>query len=91
MKVFGLLAVAVVCAIAGFAADRFDYELCHRGIPIAWVAVGLPIAGLAAGFASFMLRRRGWSGVANILVAIANVNLLFRAAMVIAGAGYLSC
>ena len=91
MKVFGLLAVAVLCAIAGFAADRFDYELCHRGIPIAWLAIGLPAVGLATGFASFMLRRRGPAGVANIIVAIANVNLLFKAVMVIAGPGFLSC
>ncbi len=91
MKVFGLLAVAVVCAIAGFAAGRFDYELCHRGIPIAWVAIGLPIVGLAAGPASFMKRRRGWTSILNIAAAGASLYLLFRAVMVIAGAGYLSC
>jgi hypothetical protein len=38
-----------------------------------------------------MLRRRGPAGVANIIVAIANVNLLFKAVMVIAGPGFLSC
>jgi hypothetical protein len=91
LKVFGLLAVAVACAIAGFAAFRFDYELCHRGMPIAWLAVGLPIAGLVAGTMSFLLRRRGWVAVANILVAIANVNFLLRAVTVLTGPGYLTC
>ena len=91
MKLYGLLAVAIVCAIAGFAADRFDYELCHRGIPIAWVVAGLPLAGLVAGIASFLQRRRGWTGVANVLVAIANAYLVYRAVMAITGQGYLSC
>ena len=91
MKLYGLLAVAVVCAIAGFAADRFDYELCHRGIPIAWVVAGLPLAGLAAGAGSFLQRRRGWTVAANILAALVNVYLLYRAVLAIAGQGYLSC
>ena len=91
MKLYGLLAVAIVCAIAGFAADRFDYELCHRGLPIAWVVVGLPLVGLAAGIASFLQRRRGWTGAANILVALANMILIYRAVMAITGQGYLSC
>ena len=91
MKLYGLLAVAIVCAIAGFAADRFDYELCHRGIPIAWVVLGLPLVGLAAGIVSFLQRRRGWTGAANMLVAIANVMLIYRAVMAITGQGYLSC
>lgn len=91
MKSYGLLAVAIVCAIAGFAADRFDYELCHRGIPIAWVAFGLPVAGLAAGLASFMKRPRGLMSIVNIAVSGANLYFLIKAAMVIAGPGYLSC
>jgi hypothetical protein len=91
LKRFGLLAVAVVCAIAGFAAVRFDYELCHRGIPIAWVAIGLPIAGLVAGVISFIQRHRSWTGLANIVAAIANAALLVEVVMVMQGAGYLSC
>ena len=91
MKLYGLLAVAIVCAIAGFAADRFDYELCHRGLPIAWVVAALPLMGLAAGIVSFFQRRRGWMGAANMLVAMANVMLIYRAVMAITGQGYLSC
>ena len=91
MKVFGLLAAAVVCAIAGFAVERFDYELCHRGIPIAWVAAGVPIAGLIAGLVAFMRRPRG--GVSYVIILASGVNLfyLIKAVTAIVGRGYLSC
>jgi hypothetical protein len=91
LKHYGLLAVAVACAIAGFVAVRFDYELCHRGLPIAWLALGLPAVGLVAGVTSFVLRHRGMNGVANVLVAIANLDLLFTAVTVMTGPGYLAC
>ena len=86
-----MLAVAIACAIAAFAAVRFDYELCHRGIPIAWVALGLPVAGLAASVVSLMQSTRSWTGVANVVAVIANVILLVEVASVMTGPGYLAC
>jgi hypothetical protein len=86
-----MLAVAVACAIAAYVAVRFDYELCHRGIPIAWVALGLPVAGLVAGLVSLIESARSWTGAANILVAIANVGLIVEVVAVMTGPGYLSC
>jgi len=86
-----MLAVAAACAMAAFAAVRFDYELCHRGIPIVWVALGLPVLGLAAGMVSAVQRPRSWTGAANAVIAIANVALLVEVATVMTGVGYLSC
>ena len=91
MKRFGLLAVALLFAIGSFAADRFGYELCHRGIPIAWVALGLPVLGLAAAFTSFLQRPRGWTSYANIAAAGANLFFLVVAVGEVMGRGFLSC
>jgi len=86
-----LLALAIACAMAGFAIDRFGHELCHRGLPLASLMIGTPIIGAVAGLAALLKRSRAW--VVAIKVAAIGVNAwqLASSLMVMAGVGIATC
>ena len=91
MKHAALLAVAALCALAGYATDRFGHELCHWGIPLVATALVAPAIGLAAGFASVAMRPPRWMFGLNTVAAGLNIYLAAQAIRVMAGVGYLTC
>ena len=87
----GLVVLAIVCAMASFAVDRFGHELCHRGLPLATLTLGTPIVGVLAGLAALFTRSRAW--VVAIKVAAVGVNgwQLASALIVVTGVGIAAC
>lgn len=86
-----LLALAILCAIASYAIDRFGHELCHQGLPLAVLAVGTPFVGMFAGVAALFHRLRIWLHTAQVAATAINAYQLFLALSVLKGVGYLSC
>lgn len=91
MKHAALFGVAALCAVAGYVTERFGHELCHQGVPLAATALGAPLAGLAAGFASVALGPPRWMFGVNTVVAGVNLFYLVKAVKVALGVGFLSC
>jgi hypothetical protein len=87
----GLLALALLCAIASFAIDRFGYELCHRGLPLASLTVGTPIVGAMTGFATLFKRSRAWVVAVKVAALAVNAWQLASALIVVAGIGIATC
>jgi len=86
-----LLALAIACAIASFAIDRFGYELCHRGLPLAGLTVGTPIVGAIAGLVALLKRSRAWVVAAKVAALAVNAWQLASALIVMAGIGIAAC
>ena len=86
-----LLLLAIACAMASFAIDRFGHELCHRGLPLASLTLGTPIVGVVAGVVALFTRSRAW--VVAIKIAAVGVNAwqLASALIVVAGVGIAAC
>ena len=91
MKHAALIGIAVLCAAAAWGADRFGHEICHRGIPLAALAMGAPAVGLASGFAAVAMRPPRWMFGMNTVFAALNIYFLTQAIRVAAGVGFLSC
>ena len=86
-----LLAAAILCAAAAYAIDRFGYELCHRGLPLALLAAGTPIAGALAGLAALSRRSRTWVMAIGMAAVAANVYYFGMAMHALMNVGFLSC
>jgi len=86
-----LLALAIACAIASFAIDRFGYELCHRGLPLAALTVGTPIVGAIAGLVTLFKRSRAWVVAVKVAALAVNAWQLASALIVMAGIGIAAC
>jgi hypothetical protein len=85
------LALAIACAIASFAIDRFGYELCHRGMPLASLTVGTPIVGVIAGLWALFKRSRAWVVAVKVAALALNAWQLASALIVVAGIGIAAC
>ena len=86
-----LLALAIACASASFAIDRFGYELCHRGLPLAGLTVGTPIVGATAGLVALLKRSRAWVVAVKVAALAVNAWQLASALIVMAGIGIAAC
>ncbi|HSW82632.1 MAG TPA: hypothetical protein VLH12_04115 [Usitatibacter sp.] len=86
-----LLALAIACAIASFAIDRFGYELCHRGLPLASLTVATPIVGAIAGLVAFFRRSRAWVIAIKVAALAVNGWQLASALIVLTGVGIATC
>jgi hypothetical protein len=86
-----LLALAIACASASFAIDRFGYELCHRGLPLAGLTVGTPIVGAIAGLVALLKRSRAWVVAVKVAALALNAWQLASALIVMAGIGIAAC
>jgi hypothetical protein len=86
-----LLALAIACAMASFAIDRFGYELCHRGLPLAALMIGTPILGVMAGLAALFKRSRAGFIVVKLLAVGMNAWQLASALIVATGVGIAAC
>ena len=85
------LALAVACAILGFVVERFGYELCHRGFPLATLVVAIPAVGAIAGLASLFRRSRLALAVLKVAALAVNSYHLVMAFIVLTGVGIISC
>jgi len=86
-----LLALAIVCAIASCGIDRFGYEACHRGLPLAALMIGTPLAGMLAAAAAFIKRSRAWLVAITLAAFAVNGVQLATAIVVMTGVGIASC
>ena len=86
-----LFAAAILCAIAAYAVDRFGHELCHRGLPLAPLAAGIPIVGAMAGLATLLRRSRAWAMAIALAAVAANAYYVTLALHTLTGIGFLSC
>jgi len=86
-----LLALAIACASASFAIDRFGYELCHRGMPLASLTVGTPLVGVIAGLVTLFKRSRAWVVAIKVAALALNAWQLASALIVVAGIGIAAC
>ena len=86
-----LLGLAILCAIASYGVERFGYELCHRGMPLAALTLGTPIVGTLAGVASLFSRARPWFTVAKIAWLVVNGYQLVLALVIVMGVGIAPC
>ena len=77
--------------MASVAIDRFGYELCHRGLPLASLMLGTPTVGAVAGLAALSKRSRAW--IVAIKAAAIGVNAwqLASALIVMFGIGIATC
>jgi hypothetical protein len=87
----GLVALAIACAMASLAIDRFGYELCHHGLPLAFLMVGTPIVGAIAGLAALFRRSRAWVVAIKVAALGANAWQLVSALIVATGIGIAAC
>jgi len=86
-----LLAVAALCVAASYALDRFGFEVCHRGLPLAALSIGFPLAGGACALWPVFHRKHAAIVAAAIVVLAANSWQLVTALLVLGGAGFVSC
>ena len=87
-----LLAACVLCEALSVGASWFNFEICHRGIPLVIPILALPIAGMIAGIASlFHPPRATWATATKLAATLANALQLAAGAMIVAGPGLVSC
>ncbi len=91
MRLAWPLALAIACAIASFAIDRFGHELCHRGLPLAALTVGTPIVGAIASLVALLRRSRVWIGAIKLVALGVNAWQLASALIVLTGIGIAAC
>jgi hypothetical protein len=88
---YWLLAAAIVCVAASYGIERFGFELCHQGLPLALLAIGTPVAGAITGLAALLHRPRVYILVIGLAAVAANAYYLARALHTLMGAGFASC
>jgi len=86
-----LIALAIACAFASFAIDRFGHELCHRGWPLASLTVGTPVVGAIASLVALFKRSRAWVVAVKVAALAVNAWQLVSALIVVAGIGIAAC
>ena len=86
-----LIAAAIAFAAAAYAVDRFGYELCHRGLPLALLALATPVIGAMAGLAALVWRSRAWTLAIALAAVAANAYYIALALHTAMGVGFLSC
>jgi hypothetical protein len=86
-----LVTVAALCALAGYATERFGYELCHHGVPLVATALAAPALGLAANALSVARRPPLSMFGLNTIIGGLNIYFVAHAIRIMAGVGYLSC
>ena len=86
-----LLALAILCALASHAIDRFGHELCHRGLPLAFLTLGTPGLGVVAGAAALFQRSRAWILAIKVTAVGVNAWQLVSAVIVATGVGIAAC
>lgn len=86
-----LLASSLVCIAASYGLERFSYELCHQGLPLAALTIGTPVLGVALGASSFFHTSPRWMAVAKGVSVLANGYQLLLALLLLGGVGIASC
>jgi len=86
-----LLAISILCALAGWGVDRFGHELCHRGVPLSVAMLAAPIAGSIASLASLRRGARAWMTALAMVALAVNAWYLWIAVAAMTGPGILSC
>ena len=86
-----LIELSAVCVALAYLVDRFGYELCHRGFPLAALVIALPIVGLLSAIASLFFRPHSAMVVVKILlIAFAGYQALV-AFILFTGVGIMPC
>jgi hypothetical protein len=75
-----------------FAIDRFGYELCHRGLPLASLTVGTPDRRCRSRVSWALFKRsRAWVVAVKVAALALNAWQLASALIVVAGIGIAAC
>jgi hypothetical protein len=86
-----LLAAAVICAVASYGVDRFGYEVCHRGLPLGFLMVALPAAGIACAIVAMLARRKRATVALGAAMMLVNGYYAVLALAALGTVGVMSC
>jgi hypothetical protein len=86
-----LLALAIACPVLAYLADRYSYELCHRGLPLAALLVSIPVVGAMAGLGSMFYRAPVSLLFVKLCVTAANACQVVIALLMLTGVGIAAC
>ena len=86
-----LLGLSVTCAVVSFLTERYSYEVCHRGLPLAAMTVTVPVAGAVAGALSIFSRSSLALVIGKVIVAGINSYQVVVALLLITGTGIVAC
>ena len=86
-----LIAGSMVLAIASWGVDRFGHELCHRGLPLGFLMVALPFAGVVCAVLAMLMRRSRWFVAIGAGAIMLNGYYAVIAVVVLTTVGVMSC
>ena len=86
-----LVELSAVCIALGYLVDRFGYELCHRGFPLAALIISLPIVALVSGLASLFFRPHAAMIAVKIVLIVAAGYQALVAFILFTGVGIMPC
>jgi hypothetical protein len=71
--------------------ERYSYELCHRGYPLAVLTVAVPAVGVVSGSVSMFFRSPLAVLMVKVIVAAINSYQVVVALLLITGTGIVAC